>query len=412
MIFMNILFISMIPFESNASATIRNKSLIKGLVNLGHSVDTMTMKPLENSINYDNTMNDISSLVGNSYYINANPIYNKFMAKKGNINLISNIQKNSNKKGRNIIRKFRHIIKNIFDNTSVFDAQKLNVNGVSEIKINYCMYDVIISSSDPKSSHLLARRIFKENKTCKAKWVQYWGDPMLNDITRKCDWRNGLVRYHEGKLLSKADRVIYVSPLTLNEQKGTFKEFSYKMDFANQSVANFYNNIYNKNNNKDETIKVGYFGAYYSTVRNIMPLYNSVRASNFVLNICGESDIALDSMENILIEKKLSYKEVVKREEDSDIIVCICNLKGAQIPGKIYYSAGYAKPIIIILDGEHKNYLRSYFNMFNRFILCDNEENSVKEAIEIAISQLKNKDFNIPEQLKPEYVAKKVLGDI
>lgn len=42
---MKILFISMVPFEYNTSATIQNKGIVLGLSQLGCSVDTMTLQP-------------------------------------------------------------------------------------------------------------------------------------------------------------------------------------------------------------------------------------------------------------------------------------------------------------------------------------------------------------------------------
>ena len=55
---------------------------------------------------------------------------------------------------------------------------------------------------------------------------------MYNDITRKNDWRNNLVKHHEKSLIKKADRVVYASPLTLDIQKETFSNLTYKMDYA------------------------------------------------------------------------------------------------------------------------------------------------------------------------------------
>lgn len=400
---MDILFISMIAFENNASATIRNKSLIKGLSELGHSVDTLTLSPDEVSISYDKSMNDIEQLVRNFYYIDINPLYRKLMAKK----VISN---KSSKNNRNILKfllgRSRSYIKKIFDKTTIFDAQKFNVKGVSKVKIDYDKYDVIISSSDPKSSHLIAKKIYKENKNCHSKWIQYWGDPMYNDITREDDWRNMIFKIQEYKLLKKADKVVYVSPLTLKLQKSTYPGCSKKMSYASQA---YIDNYIAKDIEMTNKIQIAYFGAYISKIRNIMPLYNAAKTNKFLLNIGGASDIELEETDNIKIEGKLSYEDVRKKETQSDVLVCICNLKGTQIPGKIYYSAGYNKPIIIILDGEYKNELKRHFESFNRYILCDNNEESIIKAINKAKKQINNVDLNGIKGLESRYIAKKIL---
>lgn len=403
---MNILFVTMVPLESNASATIRNKSLIRGLTKMGHKVDVITLEPQIDSIKYDNTMNDINKIINKSYYIKINPIYHKLMAKKESKKSATANKKNQMLK--HVKNKTRNLIKTIYNKTTVFEAQKFNVKEVSKIKIKYNKYNIIISSSDPKSSHLIVERIFKENKDCKAKWIQYWGDPMFNDITRKSDWKDVLVKYHEKKLLSYADRIVYVSPLTLKTQKTIFKENASKMDYANQSITAIFNKT---NSKKDIAVKIGYFGSYNSNIRNIMPLYNVAKEEKYSLHICGGSDLELKSTDNVIVESVLPYNDIVTREKSSDILICLCNLKGTQIPGKIYYSAGYDKPIIVVLDSEYKEYLRNHFEEFERYILCENNESSIKNAIEEAKLQLNKKDYKVSKKLTPEYMAKKVLGN-
>lgn len=410
---MRVLFVSMVAFENNTSATIQNKGIIRGLSALGHEVDIMTLRPNQNTISYDKSMNDISEFIINSYYIDINPKYARVMAKKQNTNIVTINVKSKRNVLRNIARKGRNLIKKVYDNTAIFDAQKFNVKGVSRLNINYSKYDIIMSASDPKSSHLIVERILRENKECKANWIQYWGDPMLNDITRKSDWRDSLVKYYENKLISKADRVIYASPLTLNKQAESFSNLAFKMDYASQVYADVQNKEHNGKKIKvNNNVSVGYFGAYYSAIRNIIPLYNVSKNGAFKLNICGASDIKLQSTTNIVVKEMVSYKKAVQMEEESDILVCLCNNKGTQIPGKIYYCTSYNKPIVVILDGEYKEELREYLESFKRFVLCENEEQSIKEAIERAKKQLGIESYNISEQLSPKYMARKILKNI
>lgn len=401
----------MIAFENNTSATIQNKGIIKGLSFLRHDIDIMTLKPNKMSIGYDDSMNDIYNYIRQTHYINMDSTYAMLMAKKDKESKGNNFGDKYLSTFIKLAKKIRNIVKKIYDATSIYDAQKLNVKQVSKLKLDYKQYDVIISSSDPKSSHLIVDRIYKENRDCKAKWIQYWGDPMFNDITRKRDWRDKLVKYHEKKLIRKADRVVYASPLTLKVQKETFAQYAFKMDYASQVYANILinNTTYSKKNSKNGKLTIGYFGAYKSSVRNILPLYNAAKKGFFNLYICGHSDLKLNSTNNIQVYGAVSYKEAVQMEEESDILVCLCNSKGTQIPGKIYYCAGYNKPIIVILDGEYKKELKAYFETFNRYILCENKEDSILKAIEEAKAQIGEREYKINEQLTPEYMAYKIL---
>ena len=78
---MQILFVSMTPLEHNTSATIQNKGIVRGLVALGHVVDTLTLKPQETSLSYDVSMNDIGALTRNSYFFEPDKKYQLLMAK-------------------------------------------------------------------------------------------------------------------------------------------------------------------------------------------------------------------------------------------------------------------------------------------------------------------------------------------
>lgn len=411
---MRILFVSMVAFEENTSATIQNKGIIRGLSALNYDIDIMTLEPDQNAIGFDDSMNDIRQLVKNTYYIKADRKYALLRAKKKNSKRKTG-ENDRRELSRILLQKIRVFIKKIYDQISIFDAQKINVKGVSKVKIDYSKYDLIISSSDPKSSHLLALRILKKNKNCKAKWIQYWGDPMLHDITRKSDWRDQIVKYYEKKLISKADRVVYASPLTLKMQRETFPDLAHKMDYANQVYADVQNNIsesINRNRKNESQISVGYFGAYKSTVRNILPLYNAAKDKGFKLTICGPSDIQLQSTDNIRVLGELPYNEATKLESESDILICLCNKRGTQIPGKIYYCSAYQKPIVAILDGEFKTELRVFLESFKRYILCDNNEKAIQDAIDRAKNELRIKKYERSEKLRPKYMAEKIIGKL
>ncbi|MCG8540745.1 MAG: hypothetical protein MJA82_12520 [Clostridia bacterium] len=409
---MKILFVSMFPIESNTSATIQNKGIIKGIINNGHIVDILTVKPNINTQSYDDSMNDIHTLLGKTYYIELNSKYKLFMAKKDNKS--KNILNENTGLLRLGLKCIKSFVKKLYYNIAIYDAQKFNVKQVSKLKIDYCKYDIIVSSSDPKSSHLIVERIYKENQNCRAKWIQYWGDPMFHDITRKKDWRDELVKYSEKKLISKADKVFYASPLTLQQQRETFVDLSFKMDYASQTYVDEITHKTKKNQTKSsqkEVVVVGYFGAYRSGIRNIIPLYNAAKGGNFNLTICGPSDILLQSTKNVTVYGSVPYKKSLKMEEESDIIVCICNSRGTQIPGKIYYCSSYKKPMIVVLDGEYQEELRNYFNSFDRYIVCENHEKSINSAIRKAKEKLNNYQYNINERLTPEYMGRKILSD-
>ena len=114
--------------------------------------------------------------------------------------------------------------------------------------------------------------------------------------------------------------------------------------------------------------------------------------------------------ETVKIKGRLSQKDVSRMEDEASILISICNKRGTQIPGKVFYQAGYQKPMIIILDGEFKEKMRVYFNSFGRYILCENNEKSISGAIDEAFREIKTgKRYQLDKRLSEEYCAEKIL---
>ena len=84
-------------------------------------------------------------------------------------------------------------------------------------------FDYIISSSDSKTSHFIAREIIKSNNLI-VPWIQIWGDPWSDDIgIKNCNFLTKYrIKKNEKKLLKEADKIFYISELTANKIKDKF----------------------------------------------------------------------------------------------------------------------------------------------------------------------------------------------
>ena len=155
---------------------------------------------------------------------------------------------------------------------------------------------------------------------------------------------------------------------------------------------------------------MGYFGDYYKRNRNIIPLYNFVKNDkDLKLLICGKSDIDLNEENNIIIKERQPIEKIREFEKKTDILICICNNSGTQIPGKVYHYSATNKPILIILDGENQEELKQYFNKFNRYILCYNNEESIKEGVK----KISSNTMNTPcKKLSSKNIAKEFINII
>lgn len=380
---MNILIVKLSPVEGLNSSMIRTLALAKGLSSLGHKIDFITI-PISNSHVKNNSRYSIENI--NFIRASQNIIYDSIISEKS-----TNIAKKIIIK---LLRKIYHAF-NLYNYTYSI-ARKIDISILEKRE-----YDIIISSSDPPTSHIAIKNLIKQGLKY-TRWIQYWGDPMAVDITNKSIYPKQLIAMKEYNLIKSADKIVYVSPFTLKVQEKLFPKLKNKMIFL--PIPYFQENICKDAVNNQFTI--GYYGAYHSDVRDIMPLYNScIKLSDIVhLDIIGDTDLNLGDAENINIYPR---GDVSMYEEKADLLVCILNKRGSQIPGKIYHYAATNKPILVLLDGDYRNEMREYLESFERYIICDNSTESIIKAI---INISKNQQVYYPcKFFNPETIAKKFL---
>lgn len=331
----------------------RNRALIKGFENLGYKVDVLTTVPYSESIRVKEL-----GFLDNIKIIRLNNGTNLGAFKKG-----------SNSWMASILRFF-------FNRTIIYDSSYFLLYNISLNLLPDNHYDYVVSSSDPKTSHLFVSKLKKLGLSYNY-WIQYWGDPLAEDISSKLIYPKVILRYFERKIINKADKVVYVSPLTCKEQMTKFSDIKSKMTYV--PIPYFSKKYYPQTNNK--AFQISYVGFYLSHVRNILPLYECVNSmsKDVQLNIVGESDIVLKSTSNVHIYPSTNDPE--KIELFTDLLVVLLNKKGGQIPGKIYHLAATNKPVLVIIDGDYENEIHDYLNKFGRFILCRNNLREIRKAI-------------------------------
>lgn len=382
---MKILFVTSDPLEYNSSANMRNRAIIKGIIENGNQVSTLSAELNKKSIYADNSKLNLE--LKERYWIQDS----------------IKIRVDKEGRGKKIKKKIKEIIYNLYIKFSIYDPKKrlLKKLNVSQIKNEF---DLIISSSDPKSAHLLAEKLIKEKPNITKKWIQYWGDPFLDDINKKSLFSKKLIKKEEERIISLCDKIVYVSPFTLEKQKKLYNKYSDKMEFL--PIPYIKEKIYKPNKNKN--IVLGYFGDYRSQDRNIQPLYRLVSNNkNIQLNICGNSNLKLEQKENINIKARQPLSVIEKMEEKSDILVCICNSHGNQIPGKVYHYAATNKAILIIVDGEKQDNIKEYFETYNRFKICKNNEIDILKTVNIIMKE--EKKYEPLYELNAQNIAKKLI---
>lgn len=369
-------------YNDMASSAKRTLSLIKGLVDNGFQVDFLTQ-------------------VADSPAFNANA--EDDLIKKVNIILLdsgkpfSHIKYSKSIKAK-ILTKAAIVYRMVF----IFGHAKKAAKNVKIDILPSREYEYVIAVSDPKTSHIVLNSLLRQGLMAK-KVIEYWGDPLATDITLKSIYPKWLLRRIEKKQLELAKKIVYTSPFTLKLQKRLFPELAEMMSFV--PSANINQNIYPKNSN--EKFTAGYFGAYHSSVRNIIPLYDACKnlADKVKLQIVGDSDISLPEVRNINV---LPRGDISEYEKKADLLVCVLNKRGTQIPGKVYYNASTNLPVLVVVDGDDRDEMKEYLRSFNRFYICDNNIESIETAINEIMES--SKEWLPCSNLKPTVVAKEIIS--
>ena len=361
---------------TNSSANLCHTAYIRGLVDAGHSVTLLSADGKDYTL--DESVAIPTEVVQYTYY--GVSLYEKLSLRKRAATAAAEIASStmSTAHGAHFASDVKHKLKNLIRSwygphgiyaSFIKKAQKFKSSEE---------FDYVLSISTPPSSHLLAHNLLKSGHIKGNHWIQIWEDPWHNDVY---GFQNSSsIRREEQRLLSFAEKICYVSPLTLKYQQEKYPEsahkmywqplpFYYKADLVH--AVSFDQNYY------------GYFGDYAPAARNLAPFFEAAKASAIKVNICGNPCNLFPDTEHIHIHPRLSLNELKPIEDSTNVLIFLCNRKGGQIPGKIYQYSATNKTILFIMDGtlEEQKVLREFFGQFNRYVFCQNTVEDITRAI-------------------------------
>lgn len=395
---MKVLYITT-SFFRNESASIRNISLVNGLIANEVEIDVLTLNYTENveDIFLKNSLNKKIKIIKVDI-----KRYNKISSK---LKFLKKNSKNS-KSSKNYILK----IKNIFQNILFFpDALCESIKNSDNVKFEK-NYNYIISSSDSKTSHFIAERVIKKNNFNNIPWIQIWGDPWADDtgLNQLNFLLKKRVENNEKRLLKKADKIFYLSDITAKRTKNKYPYLKEKIYILYRS---YLKEIISKND--VENMICSYTGTIKN--RNILPILNSIKIYNetfqkkIVLNFYGiESrvDVDFSNYDFINIYPRVSFEKVLDIYSNSDILLYIDNLhNSSQIPGKIYDYFGTNKAILALVEGRET---KEFLEKFKRADIYENRE----EKINLSEVIDKIDSYEVKEEFSPKNIARKFIEDI
>lgn len=386
---MKVLYVVGTNLSMNTSANISHNAYVQGLLENGCEVDI-----LMSSSSWGQKDESLPVFVEAKYYVyNSISIIDRLKKSFKNVfdkkvsiqNVIKTDKKFTSEKlisNSDFKDSVREIIKKsyefIFNTGHLYSLDRTWLKNALHFKEN-STYDLIISNSSPASSHKLVLDLFSKKRITKTRWIQIWEDPWFFDIYAG---HRQEVKLEEHRLLQAAEEIFYVSILTMNYQKQNFPDCAHKMKHIPLPYLKLNENKPKKNTDE---VRFGYFGDYYSITRRLQPFYDAIVESGATAYINGDTDLCFESTKLVSIGGRVTLDKLDKLQDQTDVLVHLCNLKGGQIPGKIYHYSATTKPILFILDGttEEKVIIKEYFRKFNRYHFCDNTKDDILNSIKV-----------------------------
>lgn len=364
----------------NTSANLCHKAYIQGLLENGYHVDILTVG-YENDndlLGFDKEKVDIFRYPMESLYEKIGKKIHSH-SKNGSEQSMNNggySGQEATKSG--IIQSAKRFIHSLYGPYEVYISWERKAFAFRREE----KYDLAISLSFPPVSHHLLYRLLQKKHIETKKWIQIWEDPWCQDLvflSLNDERAIKKAQAEEAHLLRVAEKIVYVSPITLEHQSKMFHESSKKMTWY--PVPTYYVN--DTPTRKKRNNVYGYFGDYSTKIRNLKPFYEAAKKEKIVTNICGSSDKMFLSSENVSVRPRISLEELKPIEDETSVLVFLSNLHGGQIPGKIYQYSATEKTILFILDGseDEQKALLEYFGKFKRYFFCKNTVEDISSAI-------------------------------
>lgn len=405
---MNVLYIVGANLTRNTSANMSHNAYLQGLIENGCNVDVIMESDSWGEIDSSLKLYDKAKYFEYNSVSLSDKIRKRFSnANSKQVGADDTVKKNSiRNKGLSTKQSIRQLTKKffylVFKPDTLYPLDRAWIKEATAFSAEK-QYDLVISNSSPAASHKLADILIKKKRIHTDRWIQIWEDPWYYDLY---GGHTEAEKIEEHNLLKNASEVYYVSPLTLMYQKRYYSDCAEKMkciplpflDFSNAEIATItHNNSF------------GYFGDYYSVTRNLIPFYEALVKSGYTGYIYGDSDLTLNGTNHIHVSGRVTLDILSKKQDKTEVLVHLSNLKGGQIPGKIYHYSATTKPILFILDGtdDEKKALLEFFGKFDRYYFCENDTEAILEAMKKICSE--KKDFMPVDQFNPKNVIQRII---
>ena len=387
---MKILYITTSYEQKANSASIRNNALVEGLIQNGCKVTVLTPQWPEH-------MRSI-------YFTNQN----KADVIRTYIPDLSILKKTSvpgKRKSNSTLSYIRSLVRDLIYFPDICKKWK----NLMSVEIGDS-YDLIISSSDLKSSHFVALKLKKQNP--QIPWIQIWGDPWKDDVN--LSWlHKRKAGKQEYELLKQADKIIYVSSLTKEKMSRNYPEISDKLFY----IPRGYYKAIHKSRMDNNLFRIVYTGVL-SPGRNVLNFlsaleeYNKEKEKKICLDFYGNypSDMEekIKKYVSCSVHSNIDYEEILSLYRESDALLFISNKQGStQIPGKLFDYMGTELPIICLVDDINSGIVQ-ILSSYPRCLIIQNTPNDIRSGL-TNINFYLGKRYEVEPNFSPKAVASEVL---
>lgn len=367
---MNILIVSLFPLERNTSVANSSISIINGILELNHQVTIVMPNWPKNETGCDLSKLRVIRIPGQPDY------------------LYSSMSK---------------IIGKIHSHFDVLDVSRGYLRTLKDVIIPDEFYDVVLSLSDPKVSHIYAARLISEKKLRYGRFIQHWGDPITGDFTRHYWWPEFVIKWYERSFIRRADKSVYVTPFTYEMIKSEHPTLASKVAFAPLPAEMIQMTEFSESTE----LRLSYLGDYNPSIRNLRPLYDACANRERIRLVMAGNGPTYPKCSNVSQLPRIPQQQAQQIENESDVLVCVCNVTGTMIPGKIMYKASSNKHILVALEDDNYDDMKAYFESYDRYVICRNTSESIAEALESL--REKKSEYKTPDRLLPINVAREIL---
>jgi glycosyltransferase involved in cell wall biosynthesis len=240
-------------------------------------------------------------------------------------------------------------------------------------------HSIIVCSMIPFSCGDMIRNVCKQSSWKNSKVIFDIGDPLAhNSLTNSVSSR--AVRY-EKDLLNFADAILVTNTQTALHYHKEFHLPTKKIAVVPQGVDISLFTPKSDIHKSDDKIKLIYAGALYKDLRDPTIFLNTIANSDFKnIEIILYSEISrfgdFSDIKNISVRSRITHVELIKKYQNSDILIMFDNAYGMQTSGKIYELLALEKPILFIYsNAESALYLE--VKEYGNVITCLNNKKTI-----------------------------------